>query len=558
MHVHASDSEGAGSWESQLSAAVSLGVTYVHPSDHDWRIDATNRRFGRKYDFAAGLNDWLTWGATRSGTASGSARIVRIADGGAFDGRSALQLRISGNGSAARRGLRVTNTHTNLEGNVRGRRISGDLLIRSGVLEIRVSLSRHLGGPLTLRYRLGSTQARSTSISATEVEVDIPTAIGTWTDFDVSPMTDLARHWPSLDVEDNSITGIELAALSNGGDADVFLPALHLPRDVVGTNAVEMHNAMIQRLRNRTGQAIGHALEYSWDATPAHLNGFYPNGPAGLLPQTHPYVFSHQYPKRVAEAVHALGGIVSLNHPTGASFGLAPPSEQAQVALTTARTLIAHRLYDVDLIELGYRARGDLSLENLLLRLGAMLWRDGWFFTANGVSDDHTGIAGRWSSQPGITHAWAPASTLSAQLAALRAGRAHVTMWTAYRGKLWLALNDAPMGSVQVNPDSSGRDTVLVAATDLPAGAKVTVYRGLVDYPGESVSGPGLAPVSEPIPASAFAAGPVELQVRREESCYYLAVASKPEDSIIGFTNPGWGLQAINAARPVPADRLVR
>ena len=71
-------------------------------------------------------------------------------------------------------------------------------------------------------------------------------------------------------------------------------------------------------------------------------------------------------------------------------------------------------------------------------------------------------------------------------------------------------------------------------------------------------AGPGLQPVSEPIPASAFAAGPVELQARREDSCYYLAVGSKPEDSIIGFTNPVWGLQAINPARPVPADRLVR
>lgn len=558
MHVHGSGSEGGGSWSNHVDLAQALGIAYVHPSDHDWRIDARHERFRQQYDFSDGLAGWLTWSATSTGAAGGGVGIVDLTGADSAYGSKALRLWV-GTPEAGTRGVKVTGALNDLAGNVRGRRIHADLRIVDGVLKIRVVLSRHDSVSsttwLAITYVVGDVPPGDQRIKDSEWEVNVAVPAGRWTTIDVRPADDIARLWPAIDAEDNSFTGLSLTAASTGRGADVIVPKLGLARDIVGDRALAMHSEMLDRQRRRAthkGVVLGNALEYSWDGALTHANGFFADRAAPLLPGTHPHALDPTYVTRVAAAVHDLGGIVSLNHPAGSSDSLA--ANPATLARTVARAIVGGRCYGVDLIEIGYQQRG-LDLERFLLSLGGMVWRDGWFFTANGVTDDHTGTA-QLTGNSGVTHAWAADASLATQLAALKAGRAHVSMLGSYQGSLWLSLNSAPMGSVQVNPATTGTNQLTLAATGLPAGSSVEFYQGPVDYPGAGVTSSGLTRIAT-ISPSDLTAGAVTLTPGRASSSYHLAVVRNAGGGIVGFTNPVWDLKAQNPARPIPADRLV-
>lgn len=451
----------------------------------------------------------------------------------------------------------MTDSQNAFAGNVRGRRVQADLRVINGTLKIRLVLSRHQSvSPTTwlaITYVVGAVAPGDKRIKDSEWEVNVPVPIGPWATINLKPIDDVARLWPGIDAEDNSFTGLSLVAASTGRGVEVILPKLGLPRDIVGEAALTAHAAMIERQRQRgaaKGVFVGNALEYSWDEAAMHANGFFADRAAPLLPTTHSYSKDPTYVSRVATAVHELGGIVSLNHPAGSGGNLA--ANPSTMARTVARKIIASGCYGVDLIEIGYQQRV-LDLERFLLSMAGMVWRDGWFFTANGVTDDHTGVA-QLSGNSGVTHVWAGDQSLPAQLAALKAGQAHVTMLGSYQGLLWLSLNGAPMGSVRVNPATTGTNQLTLAATDLPAGSTVEFFQGPVDYPGATVTSSALTRIAL-MSANDFSAGAATITPSRAFSSYHIAVVRSAGGGIIGFTNPVWDSKSENPDRPVPADR---
>lgn len=554
MHLHGSGSEGAASWSQQISQALNRGIDVLWPSDHDWRVEAADPEFGTSYAFTT-LTGWMTW-KKQGVTTANTVDIVSVADGSPFAGRSALRAKVT----TARGIASVTTltTHDRLEGNVRGRRLSGDVLITNGALEITVNLSTHAVGPLSLTYRLGDVAAGLLVRKPQDVLISVPAPIGSWTNFDLVLLDDIRRAWPSIEAEDNSINGLTIGARASGSGAEVLLPRIDLPRDVTGATANLMHGEMLTRLGVAfPGLTIGNALEYSANGAAAHLNGFYANGPAPLLPDTYVDANTTRYPRTVAEAVHAAGGVVSLNHPAGTGELTLTDAQQSTLAISKANKLLRGRLYGVDVVELGYEVRGGLALERYLLHLGAMLWRDGWVFTATGVSDDHVGTDQSWLINPVVTRIWGASSSLADQLTGLRQGRAHVTLLPQYAGDLWLDLDGVGMGSVLLDPSTTGSRTLTVSATGLATGFTVDVYQGPVDYPGTTATSGNLQQISS-LPATAYAAGAVSLTVGRDVPCYYLAVVRNAAGLIVGFTNPVWELKAKRTGRPIPAERIVK
>lgn len=557
MHLHASDSEGKGSWSEQLRLTASLGIDYLWPSDHDWRLDGTNPRFVTGYDFSDGLSSGdVRWKEISSGGGAGSVDIVALSGSDAAHGDDALRLTVTkGSGS---RGVKLSDKGGAFAGNVRGRSITGTVRIGSGVMVLTVGLSTHLVGsksrPLSVSYVLGNVTRQDVKTSSSSYEVGVPTALGSWASFAVTPLNDIKRLWPQLESEDNAI--LKMSVEARGAGAELLLPRLGFPRAITGDAAVNSHNAMLARLAARNPAVlVGNALEYSWDGALGHASGFYANRTAPLLPPTYPFAHDRSYAAKVATQVHALGGVCSLNHPTGTSTTKGTARQQAKEATSSARKIIENAMYGVDVIEVGYRKRGTLGIDAYLLDLAGMVWRDGWFFTASGVSDDHDATEKNWFRNPGITHVWADGRSLAAQLSALTAGRVHVGMHDVYRGALWLGMNGAPMGSVQVNP-ATGSNTLTFAGTEIEAGWTVTIHRGPVDYPGASVSSSGVT-VVKTLKGSDLAGGAASFSVDRPQSCYYLAVVRGPKDAIVGFTNPVWDLKSEKAGRPIPANRRV-
>lgn len=149
-----------------------------------------------------------------------------------------------------------------------------------------------------------------------------------------------------------------------------------------------------------------------------------------------------------------------------------------------ANKFLGRMLGGVDLVEAGYRQRSGISLESHLALLDTFL-RQGYWVTANGANDNHTGSTGSWAGELNrvITTVWAASAGGADLLDALRAGRAFVGELSSFHGYLDLSVEGNPMGSVSIRPDLSTRE-VWIAAVDLPAGSTVEVVRGPVDYSG--------------------------------------------------------------------------
>jgi hypothetical protein len=124
-------------------------------------------------------------------------------------------------------------------------------------------------------------------------------------------------------------------------------------------------------------------------AVPLHLNAFLPydlrsgtilepiNGDGGLA--------------RWVDNVHAVRGLVSLNHPYGVNYRAEPLlDETSRIQLTrmVAELLLNSSAYGADLLEVGYIERGQMGLRDHL-RLWDVLTANGVYMYGTGVSDSH-------------------------------------------------------------------------------------------------------------------------------------------------------------------------
>ncbi len=564
MHVHASFSEGRASMESQLAEAERTGVEVLWWTEHDWRMSAYRYRQAVHFD---GLSEdepnggtWV-WSPTSSGDLrSGGGGIVaspaspldphdpgalRVAatSAGAAWATSGFGVRMGGSDNA-----RTSLAGQSLELEVFPERVGADGYV---ALEIqssdRPARAGHPRGTYRLSYRFGGPGTPGgRERDGTLGIVTVPVTPGRWNSVVLRPAADMTAIWDGVDGRDAVLFDIEIVAASRReAPAEGFVDYLRFKRSLSGDQPLGVQRDLMSGYAPQFPAVTQHAgLEVS-ELTP-HLNWF--GGDISLPDYDAIGPLKRSEVGVMVDMIHAAGGLASYNHPFGVN-DRAPRSAADQTALRrkTATRLIRTRAEGCDLIEVGYRMRGGVTLANHVALLDALA-RNGVFVTASGVSDNHGGEP--WDQQRWnfLTWAWAQGTGQAGLLRALRRGEVFFAD-QAFRGAVDLTVDGAcPMGSVSVSTDSTRRLTVL--ATDVPAGGAVQVIQGRVDYAGPNNPDPMNS--VQTLPRSNFAIGSHSLTVDNTTSSYVRVVVLDDRGAEMALSNPVWLL------RQQPPDRIPR
>ena len=135
---------------------------------------------------------------------------------------------------------------------------------------------------------------------------------------------------------------------------------------------------------------------------------------------------------KIADAIHAQHGLMSMNHPFGPNDGpqlSAAGMEAARAATYT--TLNGVAVDHADILEVGYTLRGSVNTLTHLALLDTFV-RNGYFLTGTGVNDDHGGMNWPNLSNGFVTGIWAASAAQADLVTALAGGRAF-----AYHPQRW-------------------------------------------------------------------------------------------------------------------------
>ena len=347
---------------------------------------------------------------------------------------------------------------------------------------LNVTLSERQGSWHRLRYVIGSmTDEPGYAIPLAHVP-------GEWNAYEVDPLADAIALWTaggadSLRATDNSLFEIRFQLRTqNGGSPQVFLDALeYVPDPTVDGDSLlvwsEEATDYLQTLEPGTEHFVGSEIS-RYRAQP-HMNS-YTDGPFLVDYTGTSYGDPLDY---AVEQVHAVGGIVSLNHPwgTGIYGNLQETDEQKEIRIQYQKdVLVGNRMYDADLLEVGYRWRHGIQIDGHV-ELWETLLASEIFVTGIGTTDSHgtTPFHG-WSpwapfaayENNFVTWAWSPSLGEADLIAALDAGRAYFGDPWIWQGDLDLMTTDGfPMGRV-VLTDQASHD-VQMEITDLPVDSEV-------------------------------------------------------------------------------------
>lgn len=568
MHVHTSFSEGAASLEAQIAEAVANGFDTMWTTDHDWRMNA----YGAPDVFHfTGLTETVqgsafTWRPSSTGAPARTAGAI-VGPPGPADptpGAGALEVGVTSSGTAEatyRYELDGTAANDRQRTNIAGLVLVAELQPQLGspeaaaVLDVQLSYRPAAGGRTAGRFQISyrfGTQPGSRSVSGRNGVVRVQVVDGAWNAVTVDPAADAAVLWPDVPAHDHGLVRCWLgAASSRQAGASVRWSYLRFVRTTSeGDAPLATQRALLQEYATRFPQLrVEQGVEVS--GTSEHTNWF--GGDLSLID----YRTARLTGLRAwsTALIHERGGLASLNHPFGSVGGniVGSPAAQTSARRKTAARLIASRVDGVDLLEVGYQARGRVDLLTHLA-LADTLWRAGNWLTVTGVNDNHNGTVGTWGREENrfYTSVWQADPGGPAALDGLRAGAAFVGELTSFRGLLDLSAEGTPMGSASVLAGVPRRE-VTVTGVDLPTGSVVEVVRGPVDY--GTATDPGSVRVAE-LPASAFVTGSAGVAVDTSTSCFVRVQVRTLDGRRVALSNPVFLLaEEPPAGRELPAAR---
>jgi hypothetical protein len=547
MHVHASWSEGNGSWESQFAQAAAIGTDVLWMTDHDFRALA--------YTYLTSLVDIVmvtsqtgSLAQSSAGNTGGTVRVLAesASASAAASVSSAMQVR-----PAAWDHLR-----TSIAGQVLTVSFPAARIDAGGSYDVVVLLSNHPAhgtrpaGQFELHYRFGNL-ATGQFVAANGIVgvVTNPTpAPGSEFTFDLT--ADVASLWPDMLAIDNSFVLLTLVATSpaKGRVVDVSL-SLAIARSQNNSDALIANQKTIvatygPRYPAMTAYPSVEISRIDPHIIPFGVPQFWPDQTT-ITDDNHDAAYD-----AITSSVHAQGGLVSWNHPFGASGGpLLPAAQQVTNRRAIFASMMADNRLGADLMEVGYTVRGMVNTQTHL-DLWDTFSRQAVFLTGNGVNDDHQGL--HWSTLNNgfTTGVWAGSPSQVDLVSALASGRAytyHAGKWP--NAQLDLSVGGTvPMGKVSVKSYKSRSLTIF--ATNLPKNSLVQVVRGPVDFAGND---PGTSVVAT-IKAATFAkSGLASLAVSTTTSCFVRVQVRTSAGVIVGISNPIWLLQTPPAAGIPPA-----
>lgn len=541
MHVHGSWSEQRASWEAYGPRAREANVDIVFMTDHDYR--------------ALCLHHWES--------------LAEIPFQSAFTGPLAQQeatksggsLRVLAESSSPTEQATATMTVDDVTSRVLWERLRSSVagqslrptfgrctLTNGARFAIRVTLSTHPAfgvrpaGDFELRYRFGEGLAAGRRLEnggLTGVVTGPLPAPNTAVTLDLQ--ADVQSLWPDMIAIDNGFHQLSFVATSprSGAVADVEIVGMDFVR--VGHDSASI--VRDQRLLADTyGARYGITMHTGFESgrIDPHLNGF-----------SHPQFFPDQslnqpatrdeFFREVVSGTHQRGGLVSWNHPFGANEGpLLTPVEQGDRRRQLFAAMRDKDLYGCDILEVGYATRGQADMATHL-DLWDTFSRHARFLTGNGVNDDHSARDWRSLRNGFATGIWAISADHGSLMAALAAGRAytaHAGLWPG--GQLDLRIDETVlMGQASVSSRISR--TLEVQAAVLPAGSRVDIVAGPVDFTG---SEPGTT-VLYSVPATSFgASGIIHRSIDTSSACFVRTQVRDSTGELIGASNPVWLLRA--------------
>jgi hypothetical protein len=550
MHVHGSWSEGdlqqGGSWEAQLFQAASKGYDVLYLTDHDIRATARN--------YARSLSD-LPWEPAVS-----TGRLARRAAGvskGSFH-LLAESADASRTASVTRSVVARYKLRTSVSGLTIRQTVDSVRLSNGARYELILTLSYHPplagrpAGQYKLIYRFGANRPerrwKENNGFTGVVRMPRPRAGTTQT---LVPTRDIHAIWPEMVAIDNCSYGLSFRAKSprRGAVCEVKVSSVRFTRSrSSAADVIADQTAMLATYRSRfPSVAARRSIETS--RTLPHLN---PYGIPQWIPDystlsPDPTVYHQQ----ISNKVHAMGGLLSYNHPFGANLGpLLSTGEQRAKRQQVFTEMQAVRRFGADILEVGYNVRGNVDFPTHLA-----LWdtfsRNGNFLTGNGVSDDHSGRGWTTDDNGFATGVWAPSTSDADMVHALAAGRAFVAHAGRWLGAVDLLVDESvPMGAVSVSAKTAR--SLAIWATDLPSGSAVQVIGGPVDYAGNL--DPATS-VVETLPPSSFSDNIASVTLDTSASQFFRAQVVDSNGQVLGSSNPVWLLGSTPPEGIPPARR---
>ena len=137
-------------------------------------------------------------------------------------------------------------------------------------------------------------------------------------------------------------------------------------------------------------------------------------------------------------------------------------------------------------------------------------------------------------------------------LAALAAGRAWCASMSRYRGSLDLLVDGSvPMGAVSVSKVASRR--LVARATGVPAGGRVQVLQGRVDYAGTAALAANTKVIGS-YTAAQLAGGSVAQQIDTSQDSFVRTQVLDSSGTLAALSNPVWLLRSAPPGG-IPAPR---
>jgi hypothetical protein len=511
MHVHASMSEGAGSWRAANIHAKKIGLDVLWWSDHDWRMayHTYNRAFGFEgsalttpvathYEPGTDLNATAKNAPMAISLAphklNGNVKeaIARTTTERATEGARSFEVAAAAAASGWQPYLyEIDATRRTMKRSLASKVKLSFAVFADGADQaaaVRVDLSQQPPDmkPGAIYYVL--TQAPDADLKTLEDAhtkiVRLPFQPGSWNRVTVDVTRDAERL--QLGGIDNAMVAVSFGVLARGPMARAFFDEYVIQHELQGELLRDVARAMAARYQKEYGviNYVGQELSFQ-----AHMN------PIGVRV---PMIDHIKHPagldaRETSDFVHANGGILSLNHIFGTNLpppGFNPKDPVSVRALedTRIRELTESRVYGADILEVGYPAR--VLPMGSFLRVWDALSAAGVDVVGNGISDTHGSVNGWYDGNNFVSWVWTRSASMADIVDGFRRGDVFFGDPAQFKGTLTLTTNDGHrMGSVVVT--RKPEHFVNVTIEGLPPGARVRMVMngqvGTEDTPSRSL-----------------------------------------------------------------------
>jgi hypothetical protein len=496
MHVHASMSEGNGSWRAANVHAKKIGLDVLWWSDHDWRMSyhTYNRAFGFEGpDLATSVPTYYEPGTDLNAAAGNERMTITLAphnlNGSVKDAiaRTTMERAVEGTRSfevaAAAAGpgwqpyfYEIDATRRTMKRSLASKvTLSFAAFADAGgdvMAAVRVDLSQQppdmkAGAIYYVLTRAADADLKTLEDAHTKI-IRLPFEPGAWNRVTVDVTRDADRL--QLGGIDNAIAAVSFGVLTRGPLARAFFDDYRIHHQLQGEALRDEARAMAARYQAEYGviNYVGQELSFA-----AHMNPLgervpmidHVKHPAGLTA------------RETSEFVHANGGILSLNHIFGTNrpppeLNPADPDSVRRFEDARIRDLTESRVYGADILEVGYPTRV-LPMKSFL-RVWDALSAAGIDVVGNGISDTHGSVAGWYNGNNFVSWVWTRSASMADIVDGFRRGDVYFGDPVQFKGSLMLTTDDGHrMGSVVVTKKPEHRVNVKIEG--LPAGARVRV-----------------------------------------------------------------------------------